>query len=343
MGREGMQERDATSLRRSGSAERRERSTVPSGQRLARRLFGIAADEISFLRRGFRWDSEEVRARLEGVAGCFVEGYHAALEESSPERLAERLSRIPAEAGGFAYEGAGMGLALLDTVTPWRRDRLHAFLAGPAAPHCYIVHVGAGWILARLPLSPERLLARFDRVMGWLALDGYGFHEGFFRWPASVAAQEIPAKVRGYARRAFDQGLGRSLWFVEGASPERIHARIAAFPSGRRGDLWSGIGLACAYAGGLDRPQLEQMLRLAGEHAAQLGQGAAFAAVSRQRAANPAAQTELACRIFWDQGAEQVAAQALQAGEALPPEGAEPAFEAWRRGIRQRFNGRGKT
>lgn len=335
-----MQEPNTTYL--SVPTGRPRRRAASPGRRLARRLFGISPEETSFRRREFRWDSEELRARLEGVAGRFVEGYHAALEESRLDGLASRLKEIPEEAGGFAYEGAGMALALLDTLTPWSNDRLGSFLRGAADPHAYIVHIGAGWILARLPLSPERLLSRFDRVLGWLALDGYGFHEGFFRWPASVARQEVPAKVRGYARRAFDQGLGRSLWFVEGAGPERIHARISAFPAERRGDLWSGAGLACAYAGGVDRPAVETLLRLAGEHAPRLAQGVAFAAAARHRAANPAPQTELACQTVWGRGAAQVAEHVFRAGEDLSPDGAEPGFEVWRRRIQQCFE-RGTT
>ncbi len=316
---------------------------------LARRLFAIAADETSFARRGFRWDSAEIRSRLEGVASTFVEGYHAALEDARPGALAARLEQIPQERQGFAYEGAGMGLALLDTLTPWKARggrRLDAFLQGPGDAHTYIVHVGAGWILARLPLSPERLMRRFDPILGWLALDGYGFHEGFFHPVRTVTRQEIPRKVRGYAVRAFDQGLGRSLWFVEGAGPGRIDAAISAFPSERRGDLWSGAGLACAYAGAADpqdQPRVEEMLRRAGEHAPHLAQGAAFAAVCRDRAGNPAPQTELACQLFWGLGAAQVSEMVERSNEDLPVDGEEPAFEAWRRRIQQRFTERGMT
>ena len=313
---------------------------------LSRRLFAIAADETSFARRGFRCDSAEARARLEGVASTFVEGYHAALEDSRPGALAARLEQIPAERRGFAYEGAGMGLALLDTLTPWNRGRLDAFLRGPADAHTYIVHVGAGWVLARLPLSPERLMRRFDPIRGWLALDGYGFHEGFFHPDRTVARHEVPGKVRGYAVRAFDQGLGRSLWFVEGAGPERVQAAISAFPRERQGDLWSGAGLACAYAGGADPqdPSLAQeMLHRAGEHAPQLAQGTAFAAVCRDRAGNPAPQTEAACQVFWGLGAARVSEIVERSNQDLPPDGTEPAFEAWRRRIQQRFTERGTT
>jgi hypothetical protein len=322
------------------------RSARPVRRRIARRLFGIAPGETSFERRGFRWDSEAIRQRLEGVAGRFVEGYHAALEEVTAEAVAARLGAIPAEVSGFAYEGAGMALALLDTLTPWRRDRLDAFLGGPAAPHNYLVNVGAGWILARLPLSPERLRARLDPLLGWLALDGYGFHEGFFHPERTVARHEVPAKVRGYARRAFDQGIGRSLWFVEGAGPERLKTTISSFPdgpAGRQGDLWSGVGLACAYAGGRDRAAVEEIRRHAGEHAPQLAQGIAFAAEARRRAGNLAPQTGLACEVVWGLDAVQVADLAVRASEGLRTDGEEPAYEVWRRRIREQLTGRMKS
>jgi hypothetical protein len=53
------------------------------GALLRRALFGIAPEETSFARRGFRMGAgagaAEVRERLEEVGRCFVRGYHAAL------------------------------------------------------------------------------------------------------------------------------------------------------------------------------------------------------------------------------------------------------------------------
>ena len=42
----------------------------------------------------------------------------------------------------------------------------------------------------------------------------------------------------------FDQGLGRSFWFVNGGNPELIAQTIHSFPDSRQADFWSGIGLA---------------------------------------------------------------------------------------------------
>lgn len=71
--------------------------------------------------------------------------------EENADDLAVRLSSIEPEVRGFAFEGAAMGLALLDHLTPWRRDRFERFLSGPGDRHAYMVHVGAGWVFARLP------------------------------------------------------------------------------------------------------------------------------------------------------------------------------------------------
>ncbi len=312
-------------------------------RRLARTVFAIAPRETSFAVRGFSCDSEAVRERLEGIAATFVRGYHAALEVDPPA-LAERLDREPPAAQGWAYEGSAMALTLLDVLTGWRQDRLSRLLAGAGDAHTYIVHVGAGWTLGRLPLSPRRLLARLDPILGWLALDGYGFHEGFFHGRKAIVQQRVPRKLSGYARRGFDQGLGRSLWFVEGAAVERIAAALTAFAPERRGDLWSGVGLACGYAGGVGREEIEALRRLAAGSAAALAQGAVFAAAARERAGHTPDHTELACQVLCGTSAAVAAAVSREAERELPPDALDtgttgvPAFEVWRRRIQSHFS-----
>ena len=315
----------------------------PLAARLKRLVFGIDPADTSFSRRGFSGSDASVRERLEEVGHCFVRGYHAAIEESTLEGLSRRLSAERLEWHGFAYEGAAMGLTVLDTVTPWRRTRLARFLAGPADPHVYIAHVGAGWALARLPLSPRKLLSRLSPFLRWLALDGYGFHEGFFNWPRSVVRQEVPRRLQGYARRGFDQGLGRSLWFVKGADVEAIPKTIGSFPAPRRSDLWAGLGLACAYAGGRSEGEIVRLTGSAADYLPALAQGVGFATAARERAGNLAAHTELACQVVWGLGAAEVTAATLAARPDLPPDGVDaevPAFEVWRRQIQETFSQR---
>ena len=307
---------------------------------LTNRLLSIPIKETLVSRRGFQVRDPAVQLRLEAVGQAFLGGYHAALPDPGGAALASSLASIDAQLRGFAFEGAGMALTLLDHLLPMRRGRFPRFLRGPGAPHIYMLHVGAGWALARLPWLHWRVnsfISTLDPLARWLALDGYGFHQGYFHWPASVRLQQVPRGVAGYARRAFDQGLGRSLWFVQGADPAGIAAAIASFPQARRPDLWSGLGLACAYAGGLPPSHLELLREAAGPYLPQVSQGVAFAAKARARAANPAPHTELACSIFCRASAGAAASVTDDALRDLPPDGVEPAYEAWRRRIQRHF------
>lgn len=303
-----------------------------------KRLFGISLEEVSFLRRGFLQTEPLLQKYLEQIGGVFIHGYHAALKETNFEDLSTELDEVDHNLVGFAYEGAAMALALLDQITFWNKRRLGSFLKGPGAPHAYMVHVGAGWALARLRRRVAGPLKRLDPLLGWLVVDGYGFHEGYFHWSKAVNGQKVPRHISGYARRVFDQGLGRSLWFVNGADVARIPLTIADFDQSRRADLWSGVGLACAYAGGVDRVAVEQLRETANGYQAQLAQGAAFAAKARQRAGNPVAHTALACEVLCGLSADAAAALTDSVLKNLPIDAPIPDYELWRQRVQARFS-----
>jgi hypothetical protein len=305
--------------------------------RARRRFLGLSPNEASFARRGFIASEQESRQRLEQIGVTFLSGYHAALEETSFDSLARRLTIVETEFRGFAFEGAAMGLGLLDCFTPWRKDRWRNFTEGLAEPHIYMMHVGLGWALARLRRCVTTHLAQLDPLLGWLAVDGYGFHEGYFNWPRYIERREIPTRLDDYGRRVFDQGLGRSMWFVKGADVATVASAINTFPFTRRDDLWSGIGLACAYAGGCERKAIESLRVAAGKHFPALAQGVAFAAKTRQRAANLNLHTETVCRVICGQSAGEVAAITDAALKELRGDGGLPAYEEWRRRIRNKI------
>lgn len=299
--------------------------------------FGIPTRETAFGRRGFRGGGAGMRERLEQIGQAFVWGYHAVLEDDKFKALVPRLKSLDLERQGFAFEGAAMGLALLDFITPWRKDRVRSFLRGAGDAHAYMVHVGAGWMLARTPGKIGPRLARFDPLLRWLVVEGYGFHEGFFHWPRYIQGQPHPPRLAGYERRAFDQGFGRCLWFIDGGDVSHMAQTIPAFPAERRADLWSGVGLAATYAGGVGENELKALRESAGSCRPHLAQGAAFAAKARQRGGNLVPYTHLACKVLCGMPAEAAARTTDVELQNLPPDGAEPAYEIWRKRVQARF------
>lgn len=292
-------------------------------KKLRRSLLGVPREEAIAFSKG---DSETWH-HLEKVVLTAVGGYHATLDSSRFEKLVSQLDQVELEFRGYAYEGAAMGLTGLDCMLPWKK-RLQAYMEGPGSPHIYMVHIGAGEALARLRRKPDPFIARLpDRVLCWLVMDGYGFHEGFFSRQRYVGEKIIPEHLSSYARRIFDQGLGRSIFFTSGANVVRIAATITTFPAARQADLWLGVGVGCTYVGGLDRAAIEALQRAAGPYAPQLAVGAAFVAKGRQRASNPAPHTDLACQVLCHLTADQAAHKTDAAFLNLPTSLAQPAFD----------------
>jgi enediyne biosynthesis protein E3 len=301
-----------------------------------RRLFGIPSTRAVFNRPGF---VKEAWTNFSPVAIALVEGYHASLEDSRFSVLIPRLEAVEPEYRGFAYEGAGMGLAALDIMAPWK-NRVKDFVEGPAAPaphHMYPIYVGVGLALARLHRSPEKFFPRLDPLLCWVVVDGYGFHEGFFAWKRTVERKVVPAHFSPYAVRLFDQGLGRCLWFASGALVDRVAALISTFPQERQVDLWSGVGLASSFAGGSNRGELEMLRETAAPYRLQLARGAAVAAKGHQDARHSSPHTELACQVYSGLSGAQAAQILDEARQNLPMHDKEPAYEIWRKRTQEQF------
>ncbi len=302
-------------------------------QKLRRAVMGVPPTKATAFSRGdtARWK------HLEAVVLTALEGYHLTLDSSRFEVLIPRLDAIALDMRSYAYEGAAMGLMGLDSMLPWKK-RLQTYMAGPGAPHIYMVHIGAGEALALLHRNPEPFIASLpDRVICWLVMEGYGFHKGFFHYKRFVQEQHEPERFSRYSRRIFDQGLGRSIWFLEGADVERIAATITNFAPARRADLWVGIGVACTYVGGVDRAIVAALQEASGQYEPYMAVGTAFVAKGRQLAGNPVPHTDLVCELLWGLTAEETAAKTTEAFQHLPLDGPQPAFEILQRRLLTAF------
>ena len=311
-------------------------------QRLRRRVLTPSTSQTSLAKRGFYVKSPEARERLETVGEMFLIGYAHAAEANSADEAVANLEQMPRDYRGFAYEGAGMGFAMRDGLPLGGTDHVAEFLRGRGSEHIYMVYVGVGWALARLPRFrwAKVTAAVPDPLLRWLVLDGYGFHQAYFKTEKYVHKQyrepgfPWPADgPRWYSDHAIDQGIGRAMWFIGGTDPDRVADMIDAFPESRRADLYSGTGLAATYAGAVDEGELITLRRRAGKYLPQLAQASAFAATARVETGLVTAHTELATRILCDATPEQ-ATQISHESRPVPPVDLDlPAFELWRRRI----------
>lgn len=309
---------------------------------LRNKIFAPDPRDVTFERRGFTAPNPQQQANLEQVGRMFLQGFGYGLGGRHLGDIEGALETVERQFRGFAYEGCAMALAVRDALLPARRHWVNDFLAGPGAPHVYMAHIGVGWAMARLPSVRWRAIMPQDEVLRWLALDGYGFHQAYFRTSQYVTRQHqarLPLwEPASYANRAIDQGIGRALWFVNGSDVKGVIDAIGRFDQARQGDLWSGAALASVYAGGVDPADLQLMKEMAGRHAPDAAQGAAFAAKARLLADLVTPHTEAAVRVYCGMSVEEAAAVTERAIEALlEPPGEVPGYERWRERIRQDF------
>jgi hypothetical protein len=299
-----------------------------------RLVFGTPVHLAFLVHRADRGGGEDVRRHLDGALHSFLEAYTMALDDDDAERLAGRLALLPDLVRGFAYEGAGAALTILDRFRPAGHSRFAALLRGPGAPFAVLLYVGAGLALARVSRRIEDDTRQIEPEMRWFPLDAYGFERGVFAGSHVVAGGEVPA-LSAYGRRAFDQGLGRGLWFREAGHVERIARTIGGLPAERRADLFSGVGLAIAYAGPNSEATLTSLAEAAGPHRPSVLLGIACAAFLRSEGHNPSPNTERAARVLCGRPAESAAEAArrimagLRAAEGTPDADENP-YEAFR-------------
>jgi hypothetical protein len=251
---------------------------------------------------------------------------------------------------GFAYEGAAMGLAMLDGLPLGRGGRVEEFLTGRAARHVYMAYVGIGWAMARLPRFRWPKLVATDPLLRWLVLDGYGFHQAFFKTKRYVVDQyqeqafPWPGGVhRWYANRVIDQGIGRALWFVGGADPPVVAKLVGAFPAARWPDLYGGVGLAATYAGGGSEKELRMLWDSAGQCRPQLAQGCAFAAKARVLADLMVPHVELATEVFCGMTPAEAASITDTALPDRHDDRQLPSYERWRQGVAEELAVAGRS
>ncbi len=321
---------------------------------LRKKLFAPRLESVRFGARGFPGAASPAADGLERIPQAVICGFEWGVETPGLAELERRLDMVDAELRGFAYEGATMAWTITDSFPLGRRDRTRELLLGPGRRHLFLAYIGIGFAMARLPrplwrgVLPELPGIAYHPTMSWLAVDGYGFDKAYFDTRRYVDEQRRPEPypwqgAPHYFLRAFDQGVGRALWFIHGAHPTAVTDAVHRFDAARRADLFSGVGLAATFAGGCGEDGLAALATTAGRHRADVALGVVFAAKAREYAGTVPEHTELAARVL--AGTTVADAVALadatdvtgETGVAATDADSVPPYKLWRNAIRSRL------
>lgn len=282
-------------------------------------IFTIRERDTDFARMGIDIGRDQ-EPGLKAIVEAFRSGFNLALADDDQSTLKARMeTAFDPHFRFFAYEGVGMAMTLLDWFSD--RGRVQAYLPRVTPMHEHMLGLGVGFALARVPWvrgGAEAYARRFPPGLDGMIFNGYGFHEGCFKSRGRIEDVARPA-LSPEALRAFDHGLGRALWFVNGAEPWRIRASLEKIAPERHPDLWAGMGTACCFAGRAyaDLAAYDRVLRelddMAGDESrAALRLGVMLAALLQVRVGTVLPWVQRACEIVVGMPAVEVGARAEQ-------------------------------
>lgn len=238
-----------------------------------------------------------VTLRIENIRNTFIDALELAAEQPNVPLLITELENIGAEFRSIAYEGASVAIAIKDLYEDETFSQWNAFKE-LTQNHQAQVHAGLGWALSQLSKPVFPIIDSFTPLMQGRIVDGYGYYDGYFRQRQSIKNKIVPEQFQNSFLAAYDQGIGRSLWYASKGDVTIIPAMVQEFPDLRHTGLWRGIGTACAYVGGCDELTLNLLFNLAEQYQPQLSAGAALAARARAHANSPSSGSQLACELW---------------------------------------------
>ncbi|MGB5483948.1 DUF1702 family protein [Parasphingorhabdus sp.] len=299
-----------------------------------RKILALDPSRVEFRVRGFDLAEKSHEERLESIGKAFLRGYNLTLSARSLAGFEQAMAQEPALLRGFFIEGGAMGSALLDSL-PFRKPMLPRYLAQFAAQYPILVHAGVGLTISKLPWREKGILAKLDPFYRWLAYDGRGYHNMYFEPEKTLSGPKH--SLEGYASRAYDQGAGRGIWFISGASIDKAAETIASMASERRPDLWAGVGLAICYAGPAGPKEFLAAKALAGGCAAHMATGVALACAARMKDQSLLPETRAAITDLWGLTPEVLAERVEAARLAVLSSDHANGYLAWRDKIAGEF------
>lgn len=241
-----------------------------------------------------------VLEKMEKIKLLFQESKELALQTDDIATFIGSLENFENEFRAVAYEGAAMAFAEQDLLSANSLTKWNLFYKQSATMYAVQLHVGLGWALAKENKETIPLFNTLNAFMVPRVLDGMGYYDGIFKQRATIKSLKISDRFDISDLKHYDQGVGRSIWYIAAGNPTKCNEIINTFPSERQGDLWRGIGIASVYVGGCDEDTYLELKKTAKDYFSSLAAGAALSVKSRVESNSVTNDTELVCKLLLD-------------------------------------------
>ena len=280
---------------------------------------------------------QSISDNINAVIESFHSGKDLALENHDSDSLIKELIEVKSNFPSVVFEGAASGIA--NKIFSEGQDlQLWLDFANKIdKAHQAQAFVGLGWTLAENAILPNSIFEKIQPIRYGRILDGYGYYHGLLRRRIFVKGAKQPEHISELELQAFDQGIGRGIWYTSKGDLNLLEQMLSAFDEKRIPALWRGIGVASFYVGGLDERLSKTLLELSEEYKASFLTGAALAAMGKSLNENISSADKITFEAI-EMNTEKLAELALEAEKKFASSCSKDAYFEWLDELETNFN-----
>ncbi len=248
----------------------------------------------------------DVPGRMEYIQKLFLRVGNQIASIDNVQEMIRQLDTEPAEFRSIAYEGASFEIGWRDLKNNQRLNHWIEFREACGEQHSFHIDIGLGWAFAKAELCPTDFLSSMNEVAKCMIFDGMGYYYALFKGRSTLKAKTIPNVISDEHLNAFDQGIGRRLWYMAKGNINEVKSLVADFPENRHSNLFQGVGIACGYVGGSGEVDLRHLLKVSGPYQRQLQTGIILAAISRIASNTLTDDIQLASNIICNKNLDDI-------------------------------------
>lgn len=281
--------------------------------------------------------NSSISDNINAVIESFHIGKNIALENDNYDSLIKMLNEVDSNFPSVVFEGAASGVA--NAVFREKHDfQIWLDFANKLdKAHQAQAYVGLGWALAENAILPSSIFEKIQPFRYGRVLDGYGYYHGLLRRRIFVKGAKQPENISEIELQAFDQGIGRAIWYTSKGDLSLLEKMLSAFNESRIPAIWRGIGVAALYVGELNETLSKSLLGLAKENKASFLTGAALAAMGKSLNQSISNTDKLSFKTL-GMSAKEFSNLTLQAERKFTSSSSKKAYFEWLREIESYFN-----
>lgn len=222
-------------------------------------------------------------ANIHLVQSIFKDVQNQGVENKTIPELITFLNSFPPPFISVAFEAASFVIAQKSIQNKNNLNDWSVFIKATKGLHDSQVHVGLGWALASLHADIDLYTSTIRPLMRSRVIDGYGYYYALFRRRVAIRLAQIPSEITNEQEASFNQGIGRSLWYLAEANLSKLERYLDLIPKTRHSDVWRGIGIAYTYVGGSNLSIENKIVSLTNEYHIDFLCGIALTLYSREK------------------------------------------------------------